>query len=113
MAEVLQTVDMRPLFFHILLETRVCMHYKQHGIREICQINHSINQGPFRVVHVIKSLQGIRKIGNTLRMIDDNVRERGREQKCCQTEGGQKRSRDHNVRQMVDGDVLLLEQRMI
>jgi len=36
----------------------------------------------FRVVQVIKSLQDPVEVGNNLPGIDDNVRERGPEQKC-------------------------------
>ena len=36
----------------------------------------------FRVVQVIKSLQDELEVGNNLPGIDDNVRERGLEQKC-------------------------------
>ena len=36
----------------------------------------------FRVVQVIKSLQDPLKVGNNLPGVNDNVRERGLEQKC-------------------------------
>jgi len=46
-------------------------------------INQSINQScTFRVVQVIKSLQNPLEVGNNLPAINDNVRERGMEQKC-------------------------------
>ena len=60
----------------------------------------SVNQSCiFRVVQVIKSLQDPLEVGNNLPGINDNVRERGLEQKCFQTltEGRQRRSRDHTV----------------
>ena len=46
---------------------------------------------------------GSTELGNNLPGIDDNVRERGLEQKCFQTltEGRQRRSREHIVRQTV------------
>ena len=39
----------------------------------------------FRVVQIIKSLQDPLEVGNNLPGINDNVRERGLEQKCVQT----------------------------
>ena len=36
----------------------------------------------FRVIQVTKSLQDPLEVGNNLQGIDDNVRERGLEQKC-------------------------------
>jgi len=45
--------------------------------------NQSINQSCiFRVVQVIKSLQDLLEVGNNLSGINNNVRERGLEQKC-------------------------------
>ena len=45
--------------------------------------NQPINQSRiFRVVQVIKSLQDPLAVGNNLPGINDNVRERGLEQKC-------------------------------
>ena len=46
-------------------------------------INQSINQSCiFRVIQVIKSLQHPLEVGNNLPGINDNVRERGLDQKC-------------------------------
>jgi len=48
--------------------------------------NQSINQSCiFRVVQVIKSVQDPLEMGNNLPGINDNVRERGPEQKCFYT----------------------------
>ena len=55
------------------------------------------------MVQVIKSLQDPLEVGNNLPGINDNVRERGLEQKCFQTltGGRQRRDRYHAVRQAV------------
>jgi len=49
----------------------------------------------YRVVQVIKSLQDPLEVGDNLTGINDNVGERGLEQKCFQTltEGRQRRGR--------------------
>ena len=67
-------------------------------------INQSINQSCiFRVVQVIESLQDPVEVGNTLTGINDNVTERGLEQKYFSTlmEGRQRRGRYHVIRQIV------------
>ena len=47
------------------------------------RFNQSINQSCiFRLVQVTKSLQDPLKVGNNLAGINDNVKERGLEQKC-------------------------------
>jgi len=48
-----------------------------------CHLRVSINQSwIFRVVQIIKSLQDPLEVGINLPGINDNVRERGLEQKC-------------------------------
>ena len=57
----------------------------------------------FGEVHVLKLLSDPLEVGNILPGINDNVRERGLEQKCFHTltEGRQRRGRDHIVRHAV------------
>jgi len=56
---------------------------RAHSVRTVWSINQSVNHSSiFRVVQVIKSLQDPLEVGNNLPGTDDNVRERGLEQKC-------------------------------
>ena len=80
----------------------------QTAVRELQPINQSCI---FRVVQVIKSLHDPLEVGNNLPGINDNVRERGLEQKKTPTEGRQRRGRYHVVRQAVPGGGTAANQR--
>ena len=70
----------------------------------IQQYQSVINQScSFGEVHVLKLLSDPLEVGNILPGINDNVRERGLEQKCFHTltEGRRGWGRDHIVRQAV------------